>query len=344
MENWKSHLIQTLGTEKTIVNAHAHIDRSFTLNLTEPFNNSFSLKAKQNRLQWLHDTFYSSMDLFKRYKKVFNSVFTSINTYPSPLSYHLYSFIDVSQDISDGALQELLRAYDTLTIEQKKFFSLYYIPYYVDKTSRRINFEIFRAIVSEYKWEEKFAGLGFLPDLDCANSSDEQNLNKFFDNILTSFPTIQNIHLHLDQENSPQSQQTNIFLNFLFKNFIHSPIPHTFYLVHVLSPASYTEGAFKKHLEFLQIFKNNIRIIICPAATLSNEQKREIISPTHNSIARALEYHQAGIKIHLGSDNVEDMFIPFNSFDMLDQIYLMANSLRYYNFSFYQSLLTNSLS
>ena len=56
----------------------------------------------------------------------------------------------------------------------------------------------------------------------------------------------------------------------------------TVWAVHSFSIASYDEEHFKKVVEGLK--ETNIGVIVCPSATLSNKQNRNIMVPMHNSI------------------------------------------------------------
>lgn len=336
MEDWKLELIKRI--KEKIINAHSHIDRSFTVDFNN-LNNKYSLKDKQKRIKLLHENFYLKNSLFFRYKKVLNSLILSSH-FDVHIKNYSYSFIDVSSDIFDLALKELIDAYETF--QYKNQIVVNFIPYYVDSLFKNKDFALFKDICSDYRENEMFAGVGFLPDLDCENN-DKKRLYDYFNKVFNSFIDIGDIYFHIDQENNPQSQQTNILLSFISENFKNSKLNNNIRLVHVLSPSSYSETDFEKHIDKLKEFKDKISIIVCPIATLSNEQNRDICSPTHNSIARVLDYYNKGIKINIGIDNVEDMFIPFNTYNIIDQVFVMANAIRYYNLDFYSEILENDL-
>lgn len=101
--------------------------------------------------------------------------------------------------------------------------------------------------------------------------------------------------------------------------------------VHALSVASYSEEKFRKVVEGLK--ETNIGIIVCPTATLSNRQDRKVMVPMHNSITRVLDFLVEDIPVRIGTDNVQDFFLPAGSFDMYNEIVTAANALRFYNYS-----------
>ena len=79
--------------------------------------------------------------------------------------------------------------------------------------------------------------------------------------------------------------------------------------------------------------ETNIGVIVCPSATLSNRQDRRILVPMHNSITRVLDLLLEDIPVRLGTDNVQDFFLPAGSLDLYCEVRDAANSLRFYNFT-----------
>jgi hypothetical protein len=57
-------------------------------------------------------------------------------------------------------------------------------------------------------------------------------------------------------------------------------------------------------------------------------QLRSVEAPLHNSIARVLELVKMRVPIRLGTDNIEDVFVPMGNGDMLTEIMQAASSLR----------------
>ena len=52
---------------------------------------------------------------------------------------------------------------------------------------------------------------------------------------------------------------------------------------------------------------------------------------TANSIARVLEFLAAGVQVRLGSDNICDVTSPLGTPDLMDEIFVLANAVRYYD-------------
>ena len=60
-------------------------------------------------------------------------------------------------------------------------------------------------------------------------------------------------------------------------------------------------------------------------------QLKLISTPTGNSIAPVLEMLEAGIYLCIGSDNIADICSPAGTPDLIDEIYVLANALRFYD-------------
>jgi cytosine/adenosine deaminase-related metal-dependent hydrolase len=139
------------------------------------------------------------------------------------------------------------------------------------------------------------------------------------------------VHFHVDQTNHPDENGTETLIEAIRWLRPAQPGEPTVWAVHSLSVASYNEERFKRVVEGLK--ECNIGVIVCPNATLSNRQDRNVNVPMHNSITRVLDFLLADIPVRIGTDNVEDMFCPENTADMFEEVRTAARSLRFFNFN-----------
>jgi len=152
------------------------------------------------------------------------------------------------------------------------------------------------------------------------------------------------VHFHIDQSNNPNENGTETLIEAVrwlrpdLNGRVQGKIP-TIWAVHALSIASYDEERFQRVIDGL--YETNIGVIVCPSATLSNKQDRSIMVPMHNSITRILELLLADIPVRIGTDNVEDFFLPIGSLDMYKEVWCAANALRFYNFATWAKIVTN---
>ena len=140
------------------------------------------------------------------------------------------------------------------------------------------------------------------------------------------------VHFQIDQDNDPREDETEQLVQAV--RWLGAPeIPGhegpTVWAVHAISPSSYDEARFRRLLDGL--LKYNIGVITCPTAALSMMQLRPIAGPTHNSIARILDMLTAGVPVHIGTDNICDIFIPNGDGSVRREVWVAATALRFYH-------------
>merc|ERR1712151_159295 len=76
--------------------------------------------------------------------------------------------------------------------------------------------------------------------------------------------------------------------------------------------------------------KADVGIVICPSAALSMKML-PMQSPLHNSIGPFVKLRNAGVRTHLGIDNIADLFMPIVDGDMWTEARMLMESCRYYD-------------
>jgi len=138
------------------------------------------------------------------------------------------------------------------------------------------------------------------------------------------------IHIHVDQKNDPREKDTQRIISVIDRLKIQTKQDEPLiWLVHVISPSAVEEDEFKGLIQVL--VDKNIGVLCCPSAALSMRQLRSLKSPTHNSIARVLELLEAGISVRLGSDNINDITSPAGTPNLMDEIFVLCNAIRFYD-------------
>lgn len=139
------------------------------------------------------------------------------------------------------------------------------------------------------------------------------------------------IHLHVDQANHVHEAGSECIVRIVRETAAaqrpgREPLV---WLVHVISPSTYDEARFAAlAAAFARL---GVGVICCPSAALSMRQIRPFRSPTFNSIARVLEFLAAGVHVRVGSDNICDLTSPMGTTDLMDEIFVLGNALRYYD-------------
>ncbi len=139
------------------------------------------------------------------------------------------------------------------------------------------------------------------------------------------------VHLHVDQQNLAVEDGTERVIRIARELAI--PVDRSeeprIWLMHVISPSVYPEDRFRALIEGLA--ELNIGVICCPSAAISMRQVRQFASPTCNSIARVLEMLASGVHVRVGSDNICDITSPAGTVDLVDELFVLCNAVRYYD-------------
>jgi len=300
-------------------NAHSHLDRANTLDKKylehvgmDPLEaSSYPLFVKQNLTGDLHTGLaYTVEDLTQRLGDLLQS-FVCTGT------KRVDSAIDTTSDIG-------LRAFN-ITLDLKKK--------YEEKIDFRIgSYSIFGFKENELeRWDvfKKASELSDfivgLPERDAkpGHVGYDEHMRRL---ILLGKELDKEVHIHVDQGNDPEENGTETLIQAV--RWLN-PVGGQVWAVHVISPSCYDEERFNELVDGL--VRYDIGVIVCPSAAISMKQYRDKSTPIHNSIARILEFIEAGVKVRIGTDNINDVYIPSGSPNLLDELYVLTNVTRFYN-------------
>ena len=141
------------------------------------------------------------------------------------------------------------------------------------------------------------------------------------------------IQVHVDQTNNPEENGSERLIEAV-RYLITSRLPEQkrpkVWAVHDISSSGYDEPRYERHVRGFK--ENNIGVICAPHAAASMRQPRHIVGPTRSSMARVRYLAYAGVDVRLGTDNVNDLFMPLPLSPLLvREIDSLADAERYYN-------------
>lgn len=145
------------------------------------------------------------------------------------------------------------------------------------------------------------------------------------------------IEAHLDQLNTPNQHETEIFCDFVEKYNFQGKVRS----IHSISLACHS---LQKQNEIAERLRDlNIGVIICPSAAISMTQHNEYLAPIHNSIAPLKVLLDAGVEVGLGIDNIHDLFMPFCDGDLEFELRLLAEATRIYDLDILKNIAENNM-
>ncbi|MES2981929.1 MAG: hypothetical protein V4727_06420 [Verrucomicrobiota bacterium] len=137
------------------------------------------------------------------------------------------------------------------------------------------------------------------------------------------------VHMHVDQKNDPAEDACEVVMEAMESMCAPWEGEPQVWLIHAISPSAYDEVRFQELAQRMKAA--NVGVICCPSAAISMRQLREVQTPTHNSIARVLEFLAEGISIRIASDNINDITSPAGTADLMDEMFVLCNALRFYD-------------
>lgn len=318
-------------------NAHAHIDR-FATARPEFYDADTDHKKlemirlwdKQTSTALLHKgPAYGSRSLRER-MSLFLEESSSLGV------TRIDSFVDVSSDIRvDEGLAALNVALDLKRKYQPRIdLKVGAYPVFGFKDSEPERWSLFLEAVQAADF------IGTSPERDDYEfyEADRSHIgvrSHFYRTLAAALRYAKPVHYHLDQQINPNESATEKLIQIIDRSPFRDELVQEskseplVWAVHAISPTTYDRNRLNKLLDRLAAL--NIGVIACPSAALSMRRIRIYQAPLNKGIAELLPMLDRGIRVRLGTDNVDDMFLPATTMDMRNEIGCLANALRFYH-------------
>lgn len=283
------------------VNCHAHIDRAFTVTsdnldkecekfLTEKWLIVDKIKSEQTEEQY--------------YRRMRHAIISQIKMNVSDIC----TFIDVDSVVGYKALKAAKRVKKDFENKINIKLACQTLKGVVDKKERRL---------LEYVIED-FDIIGSLPAAD-------NNWDKHLDIVMSwSKDTGKKLHIHVDQLNRTDENETEMVTNFIPKYNLEDKVVG----VHGISIASKPKN---KRFEIYSACKDlGMGFVSCPSAWIDH-RRSEDLQPWHNSTTPVEEMMRFGINVGLGTDNICDIYKPFSDGNMMTELKFILESCHIYN-------------
>lgn len=302
--NPKQLLLQKIEEKGGMVNAHAHIDRSYIVD-----DATYHLTDTDLRAKWDHpDNFKRSASVDAIYEKMKLVVDNQIAQGVKALG----TFIDVDPVVGDKAIQAAKRVRAD----------------YKGKIVIKFANQVVKGVLEPEarKWFEVGAEfvdfIGGLPEKDKGHEA--EHLDVLFE---TAKKHGKPLHVHVDQLNMPDQRDTELLVEKTIQHGCQGKVV----AIHCISvwaqPREYRYDLYRRMKEA------GIIVVSCPGAWLDNSWVanigHDVIGPLHASVTPGKEMMAAGVPVALGTDGIQDIYTPFTDGDMWTELrmFLQANRL-----------------
>ena len=343
LELFESYLVGLYRQVKgKMINYHTHMDRAFTLELAESLGHSsnMSMPDKQKLMIELQRQTYTEDSILERGRRfLIESYITGVRK--------VWTGANILHGEEDPYL--VIKTLNKLKEEFLGKVDLKVLAYSMGGFYSEDNTNL-----NELEEGLKISdGLLTLPELDSRKSYgkhlDRIGFKASVERTLKlALKYEKPIQLHLDQKNERWEGGIEYLLKVIEgQEGIRENLRENYssgkpliYAVHGIStacrPIREQEEIFSKMSEY------NIGLIVCPTAALGMKlgYKTGEDELTHNSIVNFTLARKKGVKVYIGTDNCNDIFIPNGTTNLLNELHGAINGNRSHDKELYRKVLT----
>ncbi|MDO8576826.1 MAG: amidohydrolase family protein [Candidatus Daviesbacteria bacterium] len=301
MLDLKQIILEKIKKNGGWVNCHSHIDRAYTID-----EKLYKLANKLRHEKWILNT-----DLRKTSTtdQIYDRMARALELMIAQGVTAIGSFIDIDPHMKDKAIQAATKI-------REKYKSQIIIKF--------ISHSSYGILTKETRqWFE--TGADFADIIGGMVKANQDRQDEYFDIILQTAKAKKKMtHIHVDEENTLSEKETEL----LAKKTIEHGRQGQVVGIHGISinchPKPYRQ-------EVYQLMKKaGVMMIACPISWL-NSRRSEQLTPTHNPTTPVDEMITAGITVGIGTDNIADLFMPYNDGDMWGDLRVMMEMNRLYD-------------
>lgn len=304
--NLKQMLLDKISAQGGWVNTHAHIDRAFILN-----QENFKLVNATLKEKW------DFPDERKRHISVDDIYATMAETIEDQIAQGVQaigSFIDVDPVIEDKAIKAAQRLREN----------------YGDKIQLKFINQVVKGVIEPEarKWFEigaEFADMiGGLPEKDQGHEA--EHLDILFAAAKKNGGKM--LHVHVDQLNLPEQRDTELLVQKTIEHGFEGKVVAIHSISVGAQPRAYRHELYQK------MVAAGVMVVACPVGWIDNSWvaglDEDVIGPIHNAVTPVKEMIASGVIVSLGTDNIQDIYKPFEDGDMWTELRFLIEAQRMY--------------
>lgn len=299
--NPKEKLLNQIKQKGGWVNAHAHLDRAYTLT-----QDNFKYTYARLKEKWY---LVDEMKRLASTEDIYARMARAVEYFLEQGVQAVGSFIDVDEIIEDRALKAAHKLREAYGKDLKILFANQVLKGVLEPKAR---YWFDRSL-------EFVDIIGGLPakDLNC----EKEHLDVL---LQTAKKYNKLVHVHVDQFNTDQERETELLAQKTIEHGMHQKVT----AVHSISLAAHP----KKYRQsvYALMKKAELNVICCPTAWIDHV-RNERMAPSHNSVTPVDELVPAGISVALGTDNICDIYKPFSEGNLWIELLVLLESCHYYD-------------
>ncbi len=303
MQNWDliTPILENIEKKGGWVNTHTHLDRAYTITPETLKHANAPLKAKWDLVDDLKKR--SSVD------QIYDRMAYSLERQLEQGVTALGTFIDVDEVIQDKAIL----AADRLREKYKDVIQLKFLN------------QTLKGVLTPDAREWFDRGAEFVDIIGGLPGKDQGHEAEHFDVLLGTAKRMgKMVHVHTDQFNDQTETETELLA---LKTIEHGMEGKTC-VIHGVSVAAHPIQYRQKVYTLLK--KAKVQWICCPTAYI-DARRNETLTVTHNSISPVDELVPAGISVGIGTDNIADIYLPFGTGSMLEELLQLIRCTRIFD-------------
>lgn len=297
----KQKLLRKIHKNGGWINCHAHIDRAFTINQ--------KLYRLANALR--HEKWILNTDLRKTstVSQIYDRMAKALELMIAQNVAAIATFIDIDPFTKDKCIKAGQKA-------REKYKGQIQIKF--------INHSSYGIMTKETREWFK-VGADFADIIGGMTKANTDRKNEYLDIILqTAKAKKKMVHVHVDEENSLEEKETEL----LARKVIEYGLKGKVIGIHGISINTHSK---KYRQDLYKLMKEaNLMMVACPISWLNSRRSNEL-TPTHNPTTPVDEMLPFGITVGIGTDNIADLFMPYNDGDMWSDLRILMEMNRLYD-------------
>lgn len=297
----KKLIIEGIKKNGGWVNAHAHIDRAFTAD-----EKLYKLANAKRHEKWKLN---ADIRKYSTVSQIYDRMAAASELMISQGVAAIGTFIDCDYDIKDRAIkaaQKIKTRYGSQIVF--KFINL--SSYGILSRKSRPYFE---------------EGAKFADIVGSILKTDQGKETEHLDLLLQTAKKYNKIvHVHVDELNSPDEEETKLLAKKILEHQMEGKVAG----IHGISINCHPK---KYRQELYALMKKvNLMMIACPMSWL-NSRRNEQLAPIHNPTTGVDELISSGVTVAMGTDNIADLMMPFNTGDLWTDLRALMEMNRLYD-------------